>query len=68
MGWSLPSVPLWTCGPLPVTGPVGPQAPVVMEIPGHSRISATLNIHAHLAPEIAREAASRLEGALWSGE
>lgn len=39
-----------------------------MEILGHSQISVTLNIYAHLAPEIAREVASRLEGALWSGE
>ncbi|MEU1237887.1 hypothetical protein ABZ399_27300 [Micromonospora aurantiaca] len=43
-------------------------ARVVMEILGHSQISVTLNIYAHVAPEIAREAASRLEGALWSGE
>jgi integrase len=39
-----------------------------MEILGHSQISVTLNIYAHVAPEIAREAASRMEGALWSGE
>ncbi|WP_218106014.1 tyrosine-type recombinase/integrase [Micromonospora citrea] len=46
----------------------GVPARVVMEILGHSQISVTLNIYAHVAPEIAREAASRLEGALWSGE
>ncbi|MGW3603298.1 site-specific integrase [Micromonospora sp. NPDC005161] len=45
----------------------GVPARVVMEILGHSQISVTLNIYAHVAPEIAREAASRLEGALWSG-
>ncbi|MGW4293484.1 hypothetical protein ACWEH1_10570 [Micromonospora chersina] len=41
---------------------------MVMEILGHSQIRVTLNIYAHVAPQIAREAASRLEGALWSGE
>ncbi|MET7820518.1 tyrosine-type recombinase/integrase [Micromonospora zamorensis] len=41
---------------------------VVMEILGHSQISVTLNIYAHVAPEATREAAARLEGALWSGE
>ncbi|MBY8871836.1 site-specific integrase [Micromonospora sp. PLK6-60] len=46
----------------------GVPARVVMEILGHSQISVTLNIYAHVAPEVAREAASRLEGALWSGE
>jgi integrase len=46
----------------------GVPARVVTEILGHSQISVTLNIYAHVAPEIAREAASRLEGALWSGE
>ncbi|WP_349879381.1 site-specific integrase [Micromonospora sp. HUAS YX12] len=46
----------------------GVPARVVMEILGHSQISVTLNIYAHVAREIAREAASRLEGALWSGE
>jgi integrase len=39
-----------------------------MAILGHSQISVTLNIYAHVAPEIAREAAARLEGALWSSE
>ncbi|MEU7994352.1 tyrosine-type recombinase/integrase [Micromonospora sp. NPDC049060] len=46
----------------------GVPARVVMEVLGHSQISVTLNIYAHVAPEIAREAASRMEGALWSGE
>ncbi|MET8089620.1 site-specific integrase [Micromonospora sp. NPDC005220] len=46
----------------------GVPARVVMEILGNSQISVTLNIHAHVAPEVAREAAARLEGALWSGE
>ncbi|WP_130330972.1 tyrosine-type recombinase/integrase [Micromonospora kangleipakensis] len=46
----------------------GVPARVIMEILGRSQISVTLNIHAHVAPEIAREAATRLEGALWSSE
>ncbi|MBM0228390.1 MULTISPECIES: tyrosine-type recombinase/integrase [Micromonospora] len=46
----------------------GVPARVVMEILGHSQISVTLNIYAHVAPEIAREAAARLEAALWSSE
>ncbi|WP_157746291.1 site-specific integrase [Micromonospora inositola] len=46
----------------------GVPARVVMEILGHSQISVTLNIYAHVAPEIARKAAARLEGALWSSE
>ena len=41
---------------------------VVMEILGHSQISVTLNIYAHVAPEATREAAARLEWVLWSGE
>ncbi|WP_074318765.1 site-specific integrase [Micromonospora cremea] len=46
----------------------GVPARVVMEILGHSQMSVTLNIYAHVAPEIEREAAARLEGALWSRE
>ncbi|MBQ0894027.1 site-specific integrase [Micromonospora sp. U56] len=46
----------------------GVPARVVMEILGHSQISVTLNIYAHVAPKIAREAATRMEGALWSSE
>jgi integrase len=36
-----------------------------MEMLGHSQISVTMNTYAHVAPEIAREAADRTEGALW---
>jgi integrase len=43
----------------------GVPARVVMEILGHSQISVTMNPYAHVAPEIAREAADRIEGALW---
>jgi len=46
----------------------GVPARVVMEILGHSQISVTLNTYAHVAPEIAREAAERVEGALWGDE
>jgi integrase len=43
----------------------GVPARVVMEILGHSQISVTLNTYAHVAPEIASDAANRIEGALW---
>lgn len=43
----------------------GVPARVVMEILGHSQISVTLNTYAHIAPEISRDAAQRVEGALW---
>jgi integrase len=43
----------------------GVPARVVMEIVGHSQIGVTLNTYAHIAPEIARAAAERVEGALW---
>jgi hypothetical protein len=33
---------------------------------GHSQISVTLNTYSHVAPELAIEAAERMEGALWS--
>jgi integrase len=36
-----------------------------MEILGHSQISVTLNTYAHVAPEVSREAATRLDEALW---
>jgi integrase len=42
----------------------GVPARVVMEILGHSQISVTLNTYAHVAPDIARDAADRIEGAL----
>jgi integrase len=43
-------------------------ARVVMEILGHSQISVTLNTYAHVAPEIARDAAQRVDGALWGDQ
>ncbi len=38
---------------------------VVMETLGHSQISLTMNTYVHVAPEMGREAADRLEHALW---
>jgi hypothetical protein len=35
-----------------------------MKILGHSQIGVTLNTYAHIAPEIARNAADRIEGVL----
>ena len=43
----------------------GVPARVVMEILGHSQISVTLNTYAHVAPEVSREAANRVDDALW---
>jgi integrase len=44
----------------------GVPARVVMEVLGHSQISVTLNTYSHVAPELAIEAAGRMEGTLWS--
>jgi integrase len=44
---------------------LGVPARVVMEILGHSQISVTLNTYAHVAPEVSRDAADRIESALW---
>jgi integrase len=43
----------------------GVPARVVMEILGHSQISVTLNTYGHVAPEVSREAADRVDQALW---
>ncbi len=43
----------------------GVPARVVMEILGHSQISVTLTTYAHVAPEVSREAANRVDDALW---
>ncbi len=42
----------------------GVHARVVMEQLGHSQIGTTMNIYAHVAPELQREAARRLGAAL----
>ena len=44
----------------------GAPARVVMEILGHSQISLTLGTYSHVVPELAHEAAERMEDALWS--
>ncbi len=43
----------------------GVPARVVMEILGHSQISITMDLYSHVSPEVSREAAGRLESALW---
>ena len=40
---------------------------VAMEILGHAQISTTMNIYAHVAPELQKEAMSKLAAALWPG-
>ncbi len=45
----------------------GVPARVAMEILGHSAISLTLNTYSHVMPELARDAAERMERALWGG-
>jgi hypothetical protein len=37
-----------------------------MEVLGHSQISLTLGTYSHVVPELAEEAAQRMEDALWS--
>ena len=44
----------------------GVPARVVMEVLGHSQISLTLGTYSHVVPELAEEAAQRMEDALWS--
>lgn len=36
-----------------------------MEMLGHSQIATTANVYAHVAPEATRDAAARMEAALW---
>jgi len=43
----------------------GVPARVVMELLGHSQISLTLGTYSHVVPELASEAASRMDVALW---
>jgi len=43
----------------------GVPARVAMDILGHSAISLTLNTYSHVVPELARDAAERMERALW---
>jgi len=37
-----------------------------MQILGHSQITLTLGTYSHVVPELARDAAERIENALWS--
>ena len=39
----------------------------IMEILGHSQISLTANTYAHVAPELKREAAARLDALFGTG-
>ncbi|MDQ1537840.1 MAG: hypothetical protein QOE58_2233, partial [Actinomycetota bacterium] len=43
----------------------GVPARVAMQILGHSQISLTLGTYSHVLPELATEAATRIESALW---
>lgn len=43
----------------------GVPARVAMEILGHAQISTTMNIYTHVAPELQKEAAEKMAGALW---
>lgn len=43
----------------------GVSARVIMETLGHSQISVTMDLYSHVAPEVARDAADRVEDALW---
>ncbi len=38
---------------------------VAMELLGHAQISTTMNVYAHVAPELQRDAADRVSQALW---
>jgi integrase len=44
----------------------GVPARVVMEILGHSQVSITLNTYTHVAPEVSRAAADRIQDVLWA--
>lgn len=43
----------------------GVHSRVAMEVLGHSQISVTMNTYSHVAPEVTREAADKIEEALW---
>src|SRR3712207_1703442 len=44
----------------------GVPARVAMQVLGHSQINLTLGAYSHVVPELAQEAAKRMEDALWS--
>ena len=39
----------------------GVEAPAIMAVLGHSHISTTINLYAHVMPEVKRDAANRME-------
>ena len=43
----------------------GVPAHVAMEVLGHAQTRATMNIYAHVAPELGRDAADRMAVAPW---
>ena len=43
----------------------GVPARVAMETLGHASITTTMNVYAHVAPELGRDAADRMAAALW---
>jgi integrase len=43
----------------------GESPRVIMEILGHSQISVTMNTYSHVSPEVARDAATRMNNLLW---
>ncbi|MCA1835286.1 MAG: tyrosine-type recombinase/integrase, partial [Actinobacteria bacterium] len=43
----------------------GVPARVAMQVLGHSQITLTLGTYSHVVPELATEAAQRMEQALW---
>ena len=38
---------------------------VAMELLGHADIATTMNVYAHVAPDVQRDAAERMGAALW---
>ena len=54
-----------THGAASIMAAQGVSARVAMEILGHAQISTTMNIYTHIAPELQKEAADRVAGALW---
>ena len=44
----------------------GVPARVAMQILGHSQISLTLGTYSHVVPELAQEAAERMDRVLWA--
>jgi integrase len=45
----------------------GVDAPAIMAVLGHSHISTTINLYAHIMPEVKRDAADRMEAMFGTG-